>query len=55
MKYWTENKLVIKEVAAQNQDREVYTSNYIAFYNEDLEPVFETLDELEEELSTNVT
>ncbi|MDO6533859.1 P-loop NTPase fold protein [Alteromonas stellipolaris] len=55
VKYWTENKLVIKEVAAQNQDREVYTSNYIAFYNEDLEPVFETLDELEEELSTNVT
>jgi hypothetical protein len=53
--YWTNNKQLINAVAAENQDRKVYTSNYIAFYNEDLEPVFKMLDELEQELNSHDT
>ncbi|MCH4812346.1 KAP family NTPase [Vreelandella neptunia] len=53
--YWNANKEQILKQSLQNEDRLVVTLNYIASYSEDLEGVFNVLDELAKEETSDVT
>lgn len=54
-RYWSANKEQILKQALQSEDRFVVTLNYIASYSEDLEGVFNVLDELAKEATSDVT
>ena len=50
-KYWSQYSQLIRQQASDIDDREVLTSNYTAFYNEDLAGVFTVLDQLANEVA----
>lgn len=49
-KYWSQYGQFIRQQTSVIDDREVLTSNYTAFYNEDLTGVFTVLDQLANEV-----
>lgn len=50
-RYWHQQRERIRARAAENGDRKVFTSSYVAVYRDDLDGVFPVLDELAEELA----
>ena len=50
--FWRQHGERIRELNLRAENRSVFTSNYIALYNEDLDGVFAVLDELAEVSST---
>lgn len=44
--YWRRYRTFVREYATRFQDREVRTPNYIAYYRNDLDGVFDVLDEM---------
>lgn len=51
--YWVKNRELIRGLKLNTSERCVFTSNYTAFYRDDLDGVFAVLDELAAECSTS--
>lgn len=50
-RYWYQHQKLIRELNLHTIDRKVFMSSYVAFYDQDLDGIFEVLDELANEYS----
>jgi len=52
--YWKMNRVAIKALELQNQSKVIYTGNYSATYNLDIEPIYKMLDDLCEKTEVEI-